>query len=214
MRILPTGKRPPKRAGSSRVTEFVAGLVPESASAPASGLGLVPESASVQDLVLVPELASESELVSVSELVSDAELAWASEWSWCRMRSWRRRRSRLRLRMRPDLSSQSALHLWKCPEYSTASGPPSFGRERAHRKHSQSQSDQRACRHGAFHLRSPWLKLTRSAKLHHGTRHRLCAVRYATTPGDRRHMRKEPELAPGSLSEGVRVTVVSAFHRE
>ena len=38
-------------------------------------------------------------------------------------------------------------------------------------------------------------------------------MRFGTPTGDRRHVRKDPELAPGSLSEGVRVTVVSAFHR-
>ena len=84
-KILPTWKEPAKGAGSSRVTEFVAEVVLESASV--QDLVLAPESVSDLGLGSGPgsglatdsELGSDSGLGSDSELVSDAELAWASE---------------------------------------------------------------------------------------------------------------------------------------
>ena len=82
-KIIADRKEPAKGAGSSRVTEFVAEVVLESASV--QDLVLAPESVSDlgsgsgSGLATDSELGSDSGLGSDSELVSDAELAWASE---------------------------------------------------------------------------------------------------------------------------------------
>ena len=63
-KILPTWKEPAKGAGSSKVTEFVAGLV--SGLAMDSGLG------SASDLALDSGLGSDSGLAMTPELAANA----------------------------------------------------------------------------------------------------------------------------------------------
>jgi hypothetical protein len=70
-KILPTWKEPAKGAGSSKVTEFVAGLV--SGLAMDSGLG------SDSDLALDSGLGSASDLALDSGLGSDSGLAMTPE---------------------------------------------------------------------------------------------------------------------------------------